>query len=160
MAAGSMSGLGRARYHLRNNGSKFDSMKSALILIASVACTWAATDSGALVEANAGLGLAREGKYEQAIPHYRAAIKLDPHLSGIYLNLGLAYLKLERFPEAATAFEQAAKSDPSSFPVHVLLGMSYYGCRRFDAAAVQLKRAAAQQPENEELRFKLAQSYL
>ncbi|MGD0046427.1 MAG: tetratricopeptide repeat protein [Bryobacteraceae bacterium] len=86
-------------------------MKSVLIPIASVACTWAAADAGALAEANTGLGLAREGKYELAIPHYRAAVKVDPHLSDIYLNLGLAYLKLERFPEAATAFEKAAKAD-------------------------------------------------
>src|ERR1035438_1376536 len=76
-------------------------MKRAAILLAVVACAWAAADAGALTEANTGLGLAREGKYELAIAHYRAAIALDPRLPGIYLNLGLAYMKLNKFPDAA-----------------------------------------------------------
>src|SRR5471032_1228604 len=122
-------------------------MKSVVLLLVAVACLRPASGPEALAEANTGLGLAREGKYELAIAHYRAAIALDPHVSGIYLNLGLAYLKLNRFAEAAPAFEQATNADPSNFQARVLLGMSYYGSRRFDAAAVQLKRAAAQQPD-------------
>src|SRR5450755_3276402 len=132
-------------------GSK--SMKSFVLLLVSAAYLWAASDPGALAEANTGLALAREGKYELAIPPYRAAIALDPHLPGIYLNLGLAYMKLNKFSDAVAAFEQATKADPASFQARVLLGMSYYGSRRFDAAAVQLKRAAVEQPENVELRF-------
>src|ERR1039457_7445127 len=85
-------------------------MKSVPILLAVVACAWAAVDAGALAEANTGLGLARDGKYELAIPHYRAAIALDPHLPGIYLNLGLAYMKLNQFPAAAAAFEQIGRA--------------------------------------------------
>src|SRR5450759_5637992 len=99
-------------------------MKSAVILSALVACSWAAAETGALAEANIGLGLAREGKYELAIPQYRAAIALDPHLPGLYLNLGLAYVKLNKFPDAAAALELAATADPSSFQARVLLGMS------------------------------------
>ncbi|HMD71374.1 MAG TPA: hypothetical protein VKF41_08525 [Bryobacteraceae bacterium] len=39
-------------------------MKSVALLLASAACLWAASGSSALDEANAGLRLAREGKYE------------------------------------------------------------------------------------------------
>src|ERR1017187_9633847 len=114
-------------------------MKSVAMVLAVVACAWAAA-GGALAEANTGLGLAREGKYELAIPHYRAAIALDAHLPGIYLNLGLAYMKLNKFPDAATALEGAVQADPSGFQSRVLPGMSYYACRRFDVAATQLDR--------------------
>ncbi|MGD0012834.1 MAG: tetratricopeptide repeat protein, partial [Bryobacteraceae bacterium] len=131
-----------------------------MLLLAFCACLWAASDPKAVAEANAALALAREGKYELAIPHYRTAIALDSRLPGVYLNLGLAYFKLNRLPDAASAFEQAIKADPASFQARVLLGMSYYGCRRFDAAAPHLKLAAEQQPDNTELRYKLAQSYL
>jgi len=65
-------------------------MKYVLVALLSAACLWAATDPAAIVEANSGLELARQGKYELAIPHYRAAIALDPQLPGIHLNLGLA----------------------------------------------------------------------
>src|SRR5471032_1947316 len=123
-------------------------MKSVVLLLVAVACLRPASGPEALAEANTGLGLAREGKYDLAIPHYRAAIAVDPHLPGIYLNLGLAYVKLNKFPDAAAALEDAVKADPSGFQARVLLGMSYYGCRRFDAAAAQLKRATDQQPGN------------
>lgn len=135
-------------------------IQRAIMLLLSGVYVLSAVGAKALDEANAGLALAREGKYQLAIPHYRAAIALDPHLPGIYLNLGLAYFKLDKFPEAAGAFEQAAKADPGGFQPRVLLGMSYFGCRRFDAAAVQLKQAALGQPDNIELRYKLAESYL
>jgi tetratricopeptide (TPR) repeat protein len=133
---------------------------AALIFVASAACLCAQSSPRAMAEAESGLALARQDKYEQAIPHYRAAIQLDPHFPGIYLNLGLAYFKLDRFKDAAAVLEKAAKADPKSFQVRVLLGMSYFGSRRFDSAATHLKIATRQQPDNIELRYKLAQCYL
>ena len=135
-------------------------MKSALVALLGAGCLWPAADSRAETEANTALALAREGKYEQAIAHYKSALALDRALPGIRLNLGLAYLKMNRYDEAAAQLEHAVKADPSGFQPRVLLGMSYYACRRFFAAAAQLQRASAQQPDNTELRFKLAQSYL
>jgi tetratricopeptide (TPR) repeat protein len=119
----------------------------------------AQAQSGAAEEARKGLELAKEGKYPDAITHYRAAAALDPNLPGLFVNLGLAHFKLGQFPDAITAFEKAAKSG-STYQLHVLLGMSYLACRRFDAAAVELKQAVVEQPDNLELRYKLAQSYL
>ena len=135
-------------------------MKSALVALLGAACLWPAADPRAAAEADAALALAREGKYEQAIAHYKSALALDPALPGVRLNFGLAYLKLNWAEEAATQFERAVKAEPASFQARVLLGMSYYACRRFADAAAQLQRASSQQPDNTELRFKLAQSYL
>jgi len=75
---------------------------------------WAAVPE-AVAEAARGGASAREGKYELAIQHYKAALRLDSHLPGLYLNLGLAYFKSERLPEAATAFEEAVRADHSNF---------------------------------------------
>ncbi len=88
---------------------------------------WAAVPE-AVVEAARGGALAREGKYELAIQHYKAALRLDSNLPGLSLNLGLAYFKSKRLPEVATAFEDAVRADGSSFQARALLGMSYYGC--------------------------------
>src|SRR5438477_7566261 len=110
-------------------------------------------------EAARGAALAREGQYELAIQHYKAALRLDSHLPGLYLNLGLAYFKSKRLPEAAEAFEKALRTDAGNFQARALLGMSYYGSGRYPDAAMHLKLAAAAQPENLELRYNLAQSY-
>src|SRR5579872_37915 len=95
------------------------SMNSALVLAMVAAPLWAATNPRAAGEADAGLALARQGQYEQAIPHYRAALALDPGMPGLSLNLGLAYFKLNRFADALPIFEKAAKADPASFQVQV-----------------------------------------
>jgi tetratricopeptide (TPR) repeat protein len=114
----------------------------------------------ARAEAARGAALASEGKYDLAIEHYNAALRLDSHLPGLYLNLGLAYFKSKRLPEAAAAFEKAVRADSGSFQARALLGMSYYGSGRYRDAAPQLKLASEAQPDNQELRYTLAQSYL
>ena len=114
----------------------------------------------AVAEAARGTALAREGKYDLAIEHYKAALRLDPHLPGLQLNLGLAYFKSNHLREAAAAFEEAVRADSGSFQARALLGMSYYGSSRYRDAAAQLKLASEAQPDNLELRYTLAQSYL
>ena len=134
--------------------------RSIPVLGLMAACQlWAAVPES-VAEATRGAELAREGKYELAIEHYKAALRLDSHLPGLYLNLGLAYFKSKRLAEAAGAFEEAVRADGSSFQARALLGMSYYGCARYEDAAAQLKLASERQPDNLELRYTLAQSYV
>ena len=119
-----------------------------------------ATGQDAVAEAAHGTALAREGKYDLAIEHYRSALRLNPHLPGLQLNLGLAYFKSNHLREAAAALEAAVRADSGSFQARALLGMSYYGSGRYRDAAPQLKLASDAQPDNQELRYTLAQSYL
>ena len=103
----------------------------------------------AVAEAARGTALAREGKYDLAIEHYKAALRLNPHLPGLHLNLGLAYFKSNHLPEAAAAFEEAVRADSGSFQARALLGMSYYGSGRYRGrrGAVETRfRGAAGQP--------------
>src|SRR5579863_6374008 len=117
----------------------------------------AAAVPDAVAEAARGTALARDGKYDLAIEHYKAALRLNPHLPGLYLNLGLAYFKSNHLSEAAAAFEEAVRADSGNFQARALLGMSYYGASRYQDAAAQLKLASETQPDNMELRFTLAQ---
>src|SRR5262252_4050510 len=109
-------------------------MNRSVAALVLALCSRALSQSNAAGEANRALELAREGKYELAIPHYREAIRKDPGIPGLYLNLGLALFKLGRLGEASSAFEHAVKADPSNFQARVLLGMSYFGIRKFAPA--------------------------
>src|SRR3954449_8578458 len=80
---------------------------------------WAAAPE-AVAEAARGTSLSRDGKYDLAIQHYKAALQLDSRLPGLYLNLGLAYFKSKHLPEAAAAFEEAVKADAGSFQARAL----------------------------------------
>ncbi len=124
-----------------------------------ILCPVAWNQTGAVAEAEQGLRLAKEGKYDLAAARYKSALSKNPRLPGVYLNLGLALFKLDRLAEAVPAFEKALKADPGSFQTRVLLN-GYYGTRKFSAAAATLKPAVAQQPDNTELRYKLAQSLM
>ena len=117
-------------------------------------------DLKAVQEAQRGVELAHQGRYEEAIVHYRAAAKLDPTLPGIHLDLGLAYFKMKKLNEAASALARAVRASPRNFQARALLGMCYYGLRKFADAAVQLKQASRDQPGNVQLHYLLAQSYL
>src|SRR5580704_976986 len=86
--------------------------------IALLAAQTGAAVPDAVAEAARGTDLAREGKYELAIEHYKAALRMDTRLPGLQLNLGLAYFKSNHLPEAAAAFEEALKADSGSFQVH------------------------------------------
>jgi len=129
-----------------------------VLVLLLAACQMPASD--AIAEATRGTALAQQGKYDLAVQHYKAAIQMNPHLPGIYLNLGLAYFKSKRFPEAASAFEEAVRADSGNFQARTLLGMSYYGVAKYALAAKHLKPASEMQPDNLELRHTLAQSYL
>src|SRR5262249_3559670 len=131
-----------------------------LLLLLFAVSLPAATNPQAAAEANAGLSLARQGKYELAITPYQSRPKRDPKLPGLSLNLGVEYSKLNLSGAAIQSFEQAAQADPAGFQVRVLLGMSYFATRQFAEAATELGKATQQQPDNTELRFKLAQSLL
>ena len=85
-----------------------------LVFVLAACQLWAA-DSGAVAEAAQGTALAREGKYELAIQHYKAALRLNPHLPGLQPNLGLAYFKSHHFREAI-------RIHPSKPDVHYRLG--------------------------------------
>ena len=130
-----------------------------LSLVLLAAQTGAAVPD-AVAEAARGTALARDGKYDLAIQHYQAALRLDAHLPALQLNLGLAYFKSNHLREAAAAFEEAVRADSGNFQARALLGMSYYGSSRYRDAAAQLKLASEAQPDNLELRYTLAQSYL
>ena len=75
-----------------------------------------AADSGAVAEAARGAALAHEGKYDLAIQHYKAALRLDAHLPGLRLDLGLAYFKSEQASGGGYRIRRSGKSRRRQFP--------------------------------------------
>jgi tetratricopeptide (TPR) repeat protein len=67
--------------------------------------------------ASLAMVLALQGKYEKAIPHYRAALATKPGLPGIRYNLGVALEHTGQRDEALQAFRTAMQQDPSDAEV-------------------------------------------
>ncbi len=69
---------------------------------------WAAVPE-AVSEAARGTALSREGKYDLAIQHYKAALQLDSRLPGLYLNLGLAYFQIQTAPRSRRCIRRGSQ---------------------------------------------------
>ncbi len=117
-------------------------------------------------EAYAHLGLleARQEHYKQAVPLYRRALALDPHISGLRLNLGLALFKGGDLKESISEFKPLLKSAPPNSPeaqrLTLLVAMANYGVGDYAVAVPYLKEVAANDPNNLQLLLALAHSCL
>jgi tetratricopeptide (TPR) repeat protein len=117
-------------------------------------------------EAYAHLGLleAHQAHYKEAIVLYQKALRLDPKMPSLRLNLGLSYFKAGNFSAAIQTLEpllqKESKSSPEALRLVTLLGLAHYGMGEYAAAVPYLKQATAADPENLPFRLSLAQSCL
>ena len=89
-----------------------------------------------------GVGYAQEGRIEDAIHHYRAALQSDPRHPIAAFNLGVALEDLGRTAEAIEAYQRAIDIDPLNADAHFNLAGVYE--RRGDkAGAVRELKAYA-----------------
>jgi membrane associated rhomboid family serine protease len=65
-----------------------------------------------LGSAQLGYQAIQDGRFDDAIRHYRDAIAMDPGDSIAFYNLGIAYEDARRFDEAVTAFRRSLELDP------------------------------------------------
>ncbi len=114
--------------------------------------------------AHLALLAARQERYGDAIPLYRKALVIDPHLPTVRLDLGLALFKSGNLKQAILEFTQVLKAVPPDSAqaqrMVILLGMSHYGLAEYSQAVPLLRRAAARDAQNLPLRFALAHSCL
>jgi tetratricopeptide (TPR) repeat protein len=61
---------------------------------------------------NIGVVNFRQGKYNDSIPFFEKALKLQPR-ADLYSNLGTAYFFLKRYKEAVPIFEKAVEMSPN-----------------------------------------------
>lgn len=117
-------------------------------------------------EAYAHLGLleSRQKHYKEAAAFYRNALKLNPNVPAVKVDLGLSLFKSGDLRGAIQTFGPLLKSEPSSSPEAIrlatLVGLAHYGLGEYEAAVPYLKRAVAGDPGEPPLLMALAQSCL
>ena len=114
--------------------------------------------------AHMGLLEARQEHYTEAIGLYRKALRLNPNVPGLRLNLGLALFKGGQPKEAIVEFRTLLKGAPPDSAqaqrLRLLIGMAHYGLGEYAEAVPFLKEAAAHDKQNLPLRLTLAHSCL
>jgi tetratricopeptide (TPR) repeat protein len=100
------------------------------------------------------------GKYAEAVPIYRAAIKNEQLEPYAWFNLGNTLVHLKQNHIAIVAYKRAAELVPNFAKPWVLLGDISYSYRDYGAAVAYYGRAVELGENNEHLNYARASAYL
>ncbi|MCP4639848.1 MAG: tetratricopeptide repeat protein, partial [bacterium] len=101
-----------------------------------------------LAHGNLGSHLAKQGRLDEAIPHFANAIKLEPSFVTAYYNLGLALMIQDRPEEALGPLGSAVKLKADHVEAHVLLGQAHLALGQRREAAAVLEQALRLRPRH------------
>ena len=95
---------------------------------------------------NLGIELKSQGKFDEAIDHYRQALKLKPKYAESHNNWGSALESQGKFDEAVSHFRQALRIEPDYACGHSTLGATLAKQGKLEEAAAHLTEALRLEP--------------
>ncbi len=119
----------------------------------------AVTTANYRAEGNLGHALASEGRLDEAISHYTAAVRIHPGYAEAHNNLGLALATQGKIDEAIPHYTEAIRSMPDYFDAHGNLGAALAGRGRYADAINHFAIAVRLQPEQGRARQNLARAH-
>ena len=105
----------------------------------------------ALAHTSLGLALYEKGRPDEAMSHYREALRIDPGFFDARNNLGNALAKAGRKAEAIEQYREALRILPDSPKVLANLGLALMESDRLPEAAEYLEKAAKAAPESTDM---------
>ena len=105
------------------------------------------TVENGVAEANLGLALAEQGRYDEAIAHYKTALQSQPRAI-IWNNLGQALVATGKLEEAINAFQNALRLNPSFSSAHRNLALALVRTGRQQESLIHFGDAVRLEPEN------------
>jgi tetratricopeptide (TPR) repeat protein len=109
---------------------------------------------------NLGVALAEAGRFAEAIPEYREAIRLDPGFGDPHNNLGIALYSTGRgLDEAIREYREAIRLDFHLANAHSNLGLAYRLKGQLDDAIRALRQAIRLEPGLAEAHLNLGVAY-
>jgi predicted Zn-dependent protease len=101
----------------------------------------------------------KAGRYQNAIEHARAALKLNPDLAPANLFLGASYLELDTPANALDPLGKALQAMPNDANAHVMLAEALLVSRSFEEALQQFRKSSELLPESPKVWYGLGQVY-
>ncbi len=95
---------------------------------------------------DAGLGLAQQGKYAEAIEEYKKALEKDPEQPYIQANMADALAKLNKNDEALAAYQKAISLKPDDAAMYTNMGVLLGKMGKTAESQEAFKKAASVNP--------------
>jgi tetratricopeptide (TPR) repeat protein/uncharacterized membrane protein len=100
----------------------------------------------AITEHNLGAALQSDGRFDEAIEHYRRAVTLRPDYAPAYSNMGAALRAKGKVPEAVTTYQRALALRSDYPEAHYNLANALLDQGRLDDAIDQFQQAIQSMP--------------
>ena len=94
----------------------------------------------------AGVALASQGRFADAVKDYLEAARLNPKFSDTFYNLGVAYGELGQWKAAIKAYKEAIQLNPKDSQAYCNLGVDYVNSRQYAKAVDAFRRGAELNP--------------
>ncbi len=107
----------------------------------------AVTRDNQLAHTNLGEALTAAGRHEEALAHYREAVRLEPDSARLQTNLGIGLAARGERAAAHARYEHALRLDPGHAPAHFNLGVLLAAEGRVDDAMTQYRDAIRLRPD-------------
>ena len=106
------------------------------------------TSDNVVAHCNLGLALLERGETDQAIEHYREALRIDPNSVLAHNDLGEALQRLGRDDQAIEQFEAVLRLDPDHAGAHYNLGESLRRQGRLAEAVDEFEKSLRLDPDH------------
>lgn len=103
-------------------------------------------DELAMAHLTQARSLAEAGRLDDAVPHYRKALELQPNNPTLLLHAGIHFGRLGRIADAAALFERLVAVAPDNAEAHYNLGLALARLERIDTARARFAQAVALDP--------------
>jgi len=113
------------------------------------------TPSFALAYNNLGHALASQKRYEEAVPQYQQAIKINPYYTKTHNNLGQVLYELKRYDEAIEHYQQAINIEANYAKTYSDLGNAARRKGKLKESIAYYNEAARFKGDYAEAHFKL-----
>jgi tetratricopeptide (TPR) repeat protein len=109
----------------------------------------AAVETPPTIEPHNNLGIlsGKLQQYEEAIQHFRRALKIDPADRDVNRNLGELYYRQRRFEQSEACFRRILETEPQNARAHYNLGTVAFSVGRRDEGIQHLREALRIEPE-------------
>jgi len=105
------------------------------------------TGNNFLMHDNLGLALVRQGKSDEAYPHFKEALRIKPDYAKSHHNVGTYYLFKGKLNEAITHYNAALQIDPDFEKAHHNLGLALVRLGRLQEAIIHFRAALRIKPD-------------
>jgi len=103
---------------------------------------------------------AAQGKYEDAVAHFRHAIELSPGSLSVHFKLGVTYRHMRKTDLASQEFDQVLAMDKDYPGLALERGLLFEDSGEVDRALEQFKNALARAPDDPDLQLRVGAAYV